>query len=127
MAVEAKEVMLPRPMWASMKPILEADSGNMSQQQRQHQLKSGPVVCIRLRDGKVKRWVEVDWDGRVRTEQYEEHDARAEKFGPPRFAESEVESWGFYKRVWQPSLMHPLRKSWVWQTRVWADGSVGAD
>jgi len=125
MGADSLPVDLPAPMWLAMKPLLERDLLGLSSQQRQHRQESGPAVSIRLRDGKVKRWVEVDWDGRIKAELYEEYGVRAEKVGPPRFTTDDIESWGSYERVWQPTWSHPIKKVWLWNVRVWADGRLG--
>lgn len=101
-----------------MKPLLESSSSRAASV-------NPPNVTLRLRNGEVKSWIELSWDGVVQAEWYEEFGIRAEKYGPPRFASEEIESWGYYETIRQPTLRRPFGKVKEWRVRVWADGRLG--
>jgi hypothetical protein len=116
---------LPTAMWHAMKSALQTGTDRLSPSDEVRRKKFGVVVSLRLCDGSVKERVEVDWDGGVRAEWYAEEGLRAETYGPPRFTAEDIESWGYYERVRQPSWRHLFKKVKVWKVRVWADGRVG--
>jgi hypothetical protein len=120
-----RPVVLPSVMWLAMKSALQAGTDHLSPSDAARRKKFGVVVSLRLHDGSVKERIEVDWDGCVRAEWYAEEGIRAEAYGPPRFAAEDIESWGYYERVRQPSWRHPFKKVKVWKVRVWADGRLG--
>lgn len=116
-------VRVPEPMWVAMKTALNVLVGANPNEQRLFR-EEGTFVEIRLASGLVKT-VLVRADGCITNEWYEEWGIRAEKYGPPRFATDELESWGYFELVRQPSWRQPFRKEKVWRVRVWADGRLG--
>jgi hypothetical protein len=68
-------------------------------------------VSLRLKDGTIKRWVEVNGNGEAVAERYEEYASTAEYFGPPRFTTDQIESWGTQRRAWHYSGLRPLAHS----------------
>jgi len=117
-------IFVPELMWAPMRVALEVIVGPDLNEQRLFN-GEGAFVELRLVDGTVKT-VLVRADACITNERYEEWGIRAEKYGPPRFAAEDIESWGYYEWVRQPSWMHPFKKIKVWKVRVWADGRLGA-
>jgi hypothetical protein len=81
-------------------------------------------VSLRLTDGTIKRWVEVNQAGEAVSEEYEEFGPRAERFGLPRFTTSEVESWGFMERKWRPRLNAWFGVSWSWRVLASVNGKA---
>jgi len=84
----------------------------------------GTFVELKIKSGATKP-VLVRADGCITYEHYEEFGIRAEKYGPPRFASEDIESWGYYETVRRPTLRHPFGKVKEWRVRVWADGRLG--
>ena len=117
-------IVLPVVMWRTMKSALQTDTDCLSPADAARRKKFGVVVSLRLHNGSVKERVEVDWNGVVRAEWYAEEGLRAETYGPPLFTAKDIESWGYYELVRQPSWRHPLKKTKVWRVRVWSDGRL---
>lgn len=118
-------VQLPRAMWRAMEPLLKSPPAGLGELQRQLRETHGVGVFLRLLDGSV-RTVRVDWQGTVCFEQYEGMGYIGDAGGAPTFTAEDIESWGYYERVSQPSWRHPFKKAKMWQVRVWADGRMGA-
>lgn len=122
----SKELVLPEAMWSVMEPVLRHDLTTVTNKfQRELMERYGVRTHFRLRSGLVKTDVRVNWDGRVVEEWYEEWGVRAEKYGPPRFTSEDLESWGCYDKVREPTLLHPFKVVRVWKVRVRADGTLG--
>ncbi len=93
--------------------------------QKEMALKSGVRVSLRLQDGTVKEDVEVDWQGCVVNEWYEEFGIRGEVYDLPRFTTSDIESWGMYNGYWAPTWNDWFRRKKLWQVLAYSTGELG--
>jgi hypothetical protein len=117
------QVKLPPPIWAELQRRCASPDKNHSS--------PGPkrwprILSLRLHDGTVKRWVEINENGEAVAEEYEEYGPRAEHFGPPRFRTEDVHSWGFKERRWKPTLFNWFAFSWSWEVVALAEGSAAS-
>lgn len=120
-------VLLPALMWEALVTFIRQRRStlpNKLQRELRQSDKPGLLLRLRLRDGSV-RLVWVNWNGCVFDEWYEEWGSRAEVYGPPRFTADDIESWGNYDYVRQPSWRDPFKKIRVWRVIVRADGQPG--
>lgn len=79
------------------------------------------AVSLRLKDGTIKRWVEINQRGEAFAELYEEFHVKAEHYGPPRFETSDVHSWGNMKSRWRPTWRDWCRHVGNWVVVAYAD------
>jgi hypothetical protein len=125
MVTERTGVQIPAPMWPAMKASLEATLTKCTDPaERKLREEHGSNIFLRLIDKSV-RMVRVDWGGCVYFEQYEGQGYVGDAAGAPTFTADDIESWGHYEKVSQPSWLQPLKTSMVWRVKIRANGGFG--
>lgn len=114
---------VPDAMWAAMEVILDGLVGSTPSERRLFD-DEGVLTEVRLFNGSV-RAVIVRSDGCITNEWLGDRTVRSNDFVPLAFKSEDIESWGYYERVREPSWRHPFKKVKVWKVRVWADGRLG--
>jgi hypothetical protein len=114
---------VPAAMWDAMKAPLDSLVGSAPNERRLFD-DEGVLIEMRLVNGSVKVLI-VRSDGCITNEWLGDRTARPDNFVPLAFGSEDIESWGYYERVRQPSWRHPFKKVKVWKVRVWADGRLG--
>jgi len=114
---------MPAAMWAAMKEILDDLVRSIDSDQRLFE-EEGVLVEVRLLNGSVKAVI-VRSDGCITNEWLGDRTARPDDFVPLAFKSKDIESWGYYEWVRQPSWRHPFKKVREWKVRVWANGQLG--